>query len=61
MVAARWAAVIEGRSFVTPDDVVRMLPSVIAHRLILSPDVELDGLDGHAVLQRIAATVDVPR
>jgi MoxR-like ATPase len=61
MVAARWAAVLEGRAFVTPDDVVRMLPSVIAHRLILSPDVELDGLDGHAVLQRIAATVDVPR
>ncbi|MCA9536927.1 MAG: MoxR family ATPase [Myxococcales bacterium] len=61
MVAARWAAVLEGRAFVTPDDVVRMLPSVIAHRLILSPDVELDGLDGHAVLRRIAATVDVPR
>ncbi|MCA9575926.1 MAG: MoxR family ATPase, partial [Myxococcales bacterium] len=61
MVAARWAAVLEGRDFVTPDDVVRMLPSVIAHRLVLSPDVELDGLDGHAVLRRIATTVDVPR
>jgi MoxR-like ATPase len=61
MVAARWAALLEGRAFATPDDVVRMLPAVIAHRLVLSPDVELDGLDGHAVLRRVAATVDVPR
>ena len=61
MVASRWAAALAGRAFVTPDDVVRMLPAVIGHRLVLSPDVELDGLDGHAVLARIVATVDVPR
>jgi len=61
MVAARWCAALEGRSFVTPDDVVRMLHPVICHRLILAPEVELDGLRAEEVVDRVAATVKVPR
>jgi MoxR-like ATPase len=61
MVAARWAAALEGRTFVTPDDVVRVLHPVVCHRLILSPEVELDGLGAEEVVDRVATTVEVPR
>jgi MoxR-like ATPase len=61
MVAARWTAALDGRSFVTPDDVVRVLHPVICHRLVLSPEVELDGLTADRVIDRVAATVQVPR
>jgi MoxR-like ATPase len=61
LVASRWAAALDGRLFVTPDDVQRMLPQVVAHRLILAPDAELDGLDAASVLNRVASRVEVPR
>jgi MoxR-like ATPase len=61
LIASRWAAALDGRLFVTPDDVQRMLPQVVSHRLILSPDAELDGLSAAQVLQRVAARVEVPR
>jgi len=61
LVAARWAAALDGRLFVTPDDVQRMLNPVLAHRLRLAPDAELDGLDAAQVLTRTSARVEVPR
>lgn len=61
MVAARWAAALDGRTFVTPDDVVRVLHPVVCHRLVLAPEVELDGLGAAEVMDRVASTVDVPR
>ncbi len=61
MVAARWVAALEGRMFVTPDDVQRMLHPVVCHRLVLAPEVELDGLSASEAIDRIAATVAVPR
>jgi MoxR-like ATPase len=61
LVASRWAALLAGRSFVTPDDVRRMLMPVACHRLVLSPEVELDGQTVAEVMERIATSVDVPR
>jgi MoxR-like ATPase len=61
LVAARWAALLDGRPFVTPDDVQRMLHMVVCHRLILAPEVELDGLGAADVIDRVAASVPVPR
>ncbi|MFI5308740.1 MAG: AAA family ATPase, partial [Polyangiales bacterium] len=61
LVAARWAALLDGRPFVTPDDVQRMLHMVVCHRLILAPEVELDGLHPAEVVDRVAASVPVPR
>jgi len=59
--AARWAALLEGRTFVTPDDVRRMRNAVLCHRLQLAPEVELDGHTPADVMERVASTVAVPR
>ncbi|MGF1468394.1 MAG: AAA family ATPase [Sandaracinaceae bacterium] len=61
LVTSRWFAALDGRAFVTPDDVQRALHPVIAHRLVLSPEVELDGLGPEEVLDRVASQVPVPR
>jgi MoxR-like ATPase len=61
LVASRWAALLSGRAFVTPDDVRRMLPDVIAHRLALTPDAELSGLDAAEVLDGLCERIEVPR
>ena len=61
LVASRWAALLAGRTFVTPDDVRRMLAPVACHRLVLAPEVELDGQNPLDVMERIATSVDVPR
>lgn len=61
LVASRWSAALQGRNFVTPDDVQRMLPHVIAHRLLLAPEAELDGLDARQALALVSTRIDVPR
>ncbi len=61
MVASRWLAALDGRTFVTPDDVQRALHPVVCHRLVLAPEVELDGLGPDEVIDRVSATVEVPR
>jgi MoxR-like ATPase len=38
--AAKGAAVLAGRPFVTPDDIRELAPSVLAHRLVMVPEVE---------------------
>ncbi|MCB9592230.1 MAG: MoxR family ATPase [Sandaracinaceae bacterium] len=61
LVASRWFAALDGRTFVTPDDVQRAAHPVICHRLVLAPEVELDGLGAAEVLDRVSSTVEVPR
>ena len=59
--AAKAAARIAGRDFVTPDDVASMAPAVLAHRLILRPEAELERFDVHQALRSAMAAVPVPR
>jgi MoxR-like ATPase len=59
--AARWVALLAGRTFVTPDDVRQMQNPVLCHRLVLAPEVELDGLTSYEVMDRVASSVPVPR
>lgn len=61
LVAARWQAALDGRPFVTPDDVRTVLNPVLCHRFILAPEVELDGLTAEDVMDRLATSVEVPR
>jgi MoxR-like ATPase len=60
VVAAQAAAYLDGRAFATPDDVKDVAPLVLAHRLIVRPEAELDGTTGDDVVKRILASVRAP-
>jgi MoxR-like ATPase len=59
--AARIAAALRGASFVSPDDVKDVLPTVISHRLVLAPEALLEGITTQAIVQRILEQTPVPR
>ena len=58
--ATQAAAAIDGREFATPDDVKAVAPLVLAHRLLVRPESEIEGETAERVLDRILATVAVP-
>ena len=59
--AAKAAAAMDGRDFVTPDDVKALVPPTLRHRLVLRAEAEIEGLDADAVCRRVLARLDVPR
>jgi MoxR-like ATPase len=59
--ASRACAAAAGRSYVTPEDVKAMAPVVLAHRVILQPDAELQGRTGGELITRALQSVPVPR
>ena len=59
--ASRAMAALRGRDFITPDDVKELAPAVLGHRVTLSPEAEMEGIDLTIVLQRIFERVEVPR
>jgi MoxR-like ATPase len=61
LLAAKTYAALQGRSYVTPDDVKFVVPPVFRHRLLLKPEAEIEGLDPEAVIGRLLAQVEVPR
>ncbi|NPA43629.1 MAG: MoxR family ATPase [Chlorobi bacterium] len=61
MGAAKAYALMEGRDFVTPDDVKRNARSVLGHRIIVKPEKEMEGIDAAAVVDQIIEHVEVPR
>ncbi len=58
---ARVWAFLQGRSFVTPDDVKTMAVPTLAHRIRLRAEADLEGLTASAVIENILAAVPVPR
>jgi len=59
--AARVRAAMEGREFVAPDDVRVLAPAVLNHRLILSPEAELQGRRADQVLEAVVDAIPVPQ
>ena len=59
--AARGHALLSGRHFVTPDDVKAIAKASLRHRILLTPDVELEGQTADDVLDAILAEVEAPR
>jgi MoxR-like ATPase len=59
--AAKTCAALQGRDFVTPDDVKFVVTPIFRHRIILKPEAEIEGLDADTVIQRILSKVEVPR
>jgi MoxR-like ATPase len=57
--AQAWAA-IQGREYVLPDDVKRVAPHVLCHRLVIAPQSQLRGRTASELVRDIIATVPVP-
>lgn len=61
MAASRAYAAIQGQGFVSPDHVKIVAPSVLQHRLILTPDAELDEINASDVMKQILNKIPIPR
>ncbi len=59
--AARSAALVAGRDFVTPDDVKRMALPALRHRVTPAPELELEGRDADEILKGILERTEAPR
>jgi MoxR-like ATPase len=59
--AARAHAQLDGRDFVTPDDVAAMAVPVLRHRLVLTPEAELEGFGRSQAIASALTSVPVPR
>jgi len=61
LLASRAHAAIQGRDFVTPDDIRAMALPVLEHRLILRPEFEIEGLGVDEVVEKTLGEIAVPR
>ena len=61
MRASKAIAAISGRDFVTPDDVKYVAHPVLNHRIILTAEREMEGIDSETVIREITERVEVPR
>jgi len=60
LVASQAAAFLDGRAFATPDDVKDVAAPVLAHRLIVRPEAELDGTSADDIVAHVLASVSAP-
>jgi len=59
--AAKALAAIKGRDFVTPDDIIQATVPVLRHRIMLTPDKEMEGTTPDDVVAQIIQKIEVPR
>jgi len=59
--AAKAIAAIKGRDFVTPDDITYVAAPVLRHRIMLTPDKEMEGVTPDDVIGQIIHKIEVPR
>ena len=61
LAAARAYALVKGNTFVTPDDVKTMYLPALRHRILLSPELAIEGVDADRVLHSVMQHVEAPR
>jgi MoxR-like ATPase len=61
MNASKAIAAMQGRDFVTPEDIREVVIPVLRHRIILAPDKEMEGVTEDEVIRQIIQAMDVPR
>lgn len=61
MNASKAIAGMQGRDFVTPEDILSVLAPVLRHRIILAPDKEMEGISEDEVIKQIVRMMDIPR
>jgi MoxR-like ATPase len=60
LLVGRGYAVLQGRDYVTPEDVKAVAPSVLAHRITIRPELWMSNVTGRNVVDSILATVPTP-
>jgi MoxR-like ATPase len=58
---AKALAAMKGRDFVTPEDVIWIAPAVLRHRIMLTPDKEMEGITPDEVVAQIIQKIEIPR
>ena len=61
LVASKAIAAIEGRDFVTPEDVKKAAIPVLQHRVIVTPEREMEGVTSQQIISQIIESVEIPR
>ncbi|PWK76543.1 MoxR-like ATPase [Mucilaginibacter oryzae] len=61
IIAAKALAAIKGRDFATPEDIIYVAAPVLRHRIILTPDKEMEGVTPDEVISQIIQKIEVPR
>lgn len=59
--SAKALAAIRGRDFVVPEDITYVVPHVLRHRIILSPEKEMEGITADDMVRQLLEKVEVPR
>ena len=58
---ARLFALLDGRAYVVPDDVKELAPAVLRHRVVVAPELELEGITADTALRGIIEKIEAPR
>lgn len=61
MNASKSYAAMNGRDFVTPDDIIILAPHILKHRIILTPEKEMEGKTEDDIIQEMLKNIEVPR
>jgi MoxR-like ATPase len=61
MQASKAMAAISGRDFVIPEDIKAVGLPILRHRIILTPEAEMEGITEDELLTRLFTTVEIPR
>ncbi|HTJ10508.1 MAG TPA: MoxR family ATPase [Dinghuibacter sp.] len=61
MHAAKATAALQGRDFVTPEDILEVAVPTLRHRLLLTPEKEMEGVTEDEVIQQILQGMEIPR
>lgn len=61
MISSKAMAAMQGRDFVTPEDIIEMASPVLRHRIILTPEKEMEGGTEDAVIKEIIHSLEIPR
>ena len=59
--AAKSMGAIKGRDFITPEDIIEVAPHVLRHRIILSPEKEMEGITADELIEKIIKSIEIPR
>lgn len=61
MDASKAMAAMNGRDFITPDDIKKVVSPILCHRIVLTPEREMEGFTAEKVVAQLIQTIEIPR